>query len=213
VNQLALDLLQPLRPSFDNFVPGRNAEAVAAVRAAAAGRGPQFVFLWGERGCGRSHLLSSATAVASTVPQFQPGRRLYAVDDVERLNAAEQASLFNLANEIRADPQAALIAAGDRPPSRLPLREDVRTRLGWGLIYQLHPLADSDKADALRTHAASRGLALGDDLVNWLLVHLPRDMRTLVAALDALDAFALARQRALTVPLARDWMHGGPSPT
>jgi chromosomal replication initiation ATPase DnaA len=38
-------------------------------------------------------------------------------------------------------------------------------------------------------------------------------MRTLVAILDALDAYALARRRAVTVPLIREWLQesGGPS--
>jgi DnaA family protein len=86
------------------------------------------------------------------------------------------------------------------------LREDLRSRLGWGLVYQLHPLADAEKAEALRVHAAARGLAVGDEVIDYLLTHLPRDMRTLAAALDALDGFALAHKRPMTVSLARQWL-------
>ena len=92
------------------------------------------------------------------------------------------------------------------PPAQLPLREDLRTRLAWGLVYQLQPLADAEKAEALRAHAGARGLTLGGEVIDYLLSHLPRDMRTLAAAVDALDAFALAHKRPLTVPLVRQWL-------
>ena len=78
-----------------------------------------------------------------------------------------------------------------------------RTRLAWGLVYQLHALTDAEKVAALRTHAASRGVQLADEVVSYLLTHMPRDMRTQVAVLDALDVYALAAQRTITVPLIR----------
>lgn len=205
MSQLALDLLQPPQPTLDNFVPGRNGEALAAVRALAEGTGPQFVYLWGTAGCGRTHLLCAVAAVASTVPAFALERHLYALDDVQRFNDSDQARLFALINEIRGAPAARLIAAGDAPPAALALREDLRTRLAWGLVYQLHPLSDAEKSAALAQQAAARGMPLAPDALDWLLAHLPRDMRTLSAALDALDAYALARQRSVTVALAREW--------
>ena len=206
MSQLALDLLHPPRPTLDNFVPGRNGEALAAVRALADGAGPQFVYLWGAPGCGRTHLLSAVATVASTVPGFSVERLRYALDDVQLLSDAEQARLFVLVNEIRNAPAARLIAAGSEPPAALALREDLRTRLAWGLVYQLYPLSDSEKSAALAQQATARGMPLAPDVPDWLLAHLPRDMRTLAAALDALDAFALARQRGVTVTLAREWM-------
>jgi DnaA family protein len=206
MSQLALDLIQPPQPTLENFVPGRNREALAVVRALAEGFGPQFVYLWGTTGCGRTHLLRAVAPPASTVPAFVAERRLYALDDVHRLNDAEQAHLFALINEIRGAPGARLIAAGDSPPASLVLREDLRTRLAWGLVYRLHPLSDAEKTAALARQAEMRGLPLAADTLDWLLAHLPRDMRTLAAALDALDAYALARKRSVTVALAREWL-------
>jgi DnaA family protein len=107
---------------------------------------------------------------------------------------------------VRARADAACVAAGTSPPSRLPLREDLRTRLAWGLVYQLQPLGDDEKAEALRRQAAARGLALGADVVETMLARLPRDMRTLAAALDALDGYALALKRPLTSALLRQWL-------
>ena len=112
-------------------------------------------------------------------------------------------------NEVRAAPAAAIVAAGDRPPAQLPLRDDVRTRLAWGLVYQLHELTDAEKEDALRAHAAARGIVLPPEVLAYVLTHMPRDMRTLMAILDALDAYAMAAKRAITVPLVREWAQSG----
>jgi DnaA family protein len=208
--QLALDVLQPAAPTLENFVVGRNAEAVAALRRLAAGAaGERIVYLWGETGCGRSHLLRALAAAPAARPwpveaPDSPGLTL--VDEVERLDPQAQIDLFNRLNAVRARADAACVAAGSVPPGQLPLREDLRTRLAWGLVYQLRPLADAEKAEALRVHAAARGLAVGPDVIGYLLTHLPRDMRTLAAALDALDGFALALKRPLTVPLVRQWL-------
>ncbi len=207
MSQLALDLLQPAQPTLDNFVTGRNGEALASVRAAALGQGPQIIYLWGAQGCGRTHLLKALDKTTAAVPEFSPQQRLYVVDDVHKLDEVGQAQLFALINDVRAAPQARLVAAGDAPPARLPLREDLRTRLAWGLVYALQPLTDAEKSTALAQRAQTRGIPLADDTLKWLLAHLPRDMRTLTAALDALDAFALARQRSITVPLVRQWLH------
>ncbi len=213
--QLALDLLQPLEPSLDNFVPGRNREALAALQHVARGAPVErIIYLWGEPGSGRTHLLTalgSAPRAHAWSPADAPERPgLALVDDVDRLDAAAQIALFNRLNAVRAHADAACVVAGSQPPAQLALREDLRTRLGWGLVFQLHALADAEKADALATHAASRGLALSQEVIAWLLTHLPRDMRTLVAALDALDAWALARKKPLTLALAKEALAAQP---
>jgi DnaA family protein len=91
----------------------------------------------------------------------------------------------------------------------MPLREDVRSRLGWGLVYEVLPLADEDKPAALVTYARSRGFALNDDVIAYLLAHGRRDMPSLVATLAALDRHSLASKRPITVPLLKDWMQRG----
>jgi DnaA family protein len=213
--QLTLDLIRPLTPSLDNFVVGRNAEALATLRAVALGQGDGFVYLWGESGSGRSHLLTalagarsaSLSAAGEAIPDFADPHGLYLVDDVDARDAPSQQRVFVLMNEVRAHAGAALVTTGRAAPAQLALRDDVRTRLAWGLVYQVHALSDEEKARALEEHARSRGLALSPDVIAYLLNHMPRDMRTLVAILDALDGYALAAKRAITVPLVREWAH------
>jgi DnaA family protein len=207
--QLALDLLQPLHPSLDNFVVGRNCEVLQALRSATHGAAPdRIIYIWGEIGCGRTHLLR-ALADAPRAYVWSPASApdepgLAVVDDVDQLGDAAQIALFNRLNAVRAQDDAACVIAGPAAPAQLSLRADLRTRLAWGIVYQLHALTDEEKADALTRHAASRGVQMSAEVIPYLLTHLPRDMRTLVAALEALDAYALARKRPLTVPLVRE---------
>ncbi len=217
VQQLPLDLLRPPAPTLENFVPGPNAAVVAALRDVLAGQGPQFVHVWGTTGSGRSHLLTalaraasaSAQTVVRGVPQFAPDRRLYIVDDVHLLDAVGQAALFALQNHVREHGATFLVTAADLPPAQLRLRDDVRTRLAWGLVFALRPIPEADQAAALLAYARALGARVDEDLVSYMLTRLPRDMRTLVSVIDALDAYALARKRALTVPLLREFLQQG----
>lgn len=213
MQQLLLQLAPPPAPTLDNFVAGRNAAALQALRDIAAGAGSErFVYLWGEPGSGRTHLLRGlAQAVAGREALYfgnapdgePPGNGVIAVDDVQRLGADVQIALFDLYNRVRAA-SGALIAAGDAAPAQLALREDLRSRLAWGLAFQLHPLSDEEKAAALRAHARARALALAEDVLAYLLQHAPRDMASLIAILDALDRLSLEQKRPITLPLLRD---------
>jgi DnaA family protein len=195
MRQLPLEISPPAEPAFDNYVAGANSEALARVRSlAAGGLGERIVYLWGEPGSGRSHLLRAAA---------RANPALVVVDDVETLHAEGQQALFTAINAAR-DGQAAVLAAGNAPPAQLALREDLRTRLAWGLVYQIKPLTDAEKALHLRSEAARRGLKLTDEVVWYLLNHLPRDLASLNAVLDLLDRHSLARQRPVTLPLVRE---------
>jgi DnaA family protein len=195
MQQLPLEISSRPEPRFGNFVPGPNREALEAVRALAAGTlAEPIVYLWGEAGSGRTHLLQAAA-------HGNPSLRV--VDDVETLDAQAQQALFAAINEARSG-HGAVLAAGNAPPARLALREDLRTRLGWGLVYQVRRLSDGDKRAHLRAAARERGLELADDVADYLLARMPRDLASLNAVLDRLDRLSLAKQRPLTVPLARE---------
>ena len=199
MEQLPLRISPPPRPSFDNYVPGANAEALHCVRELAAGRlREKMVYLWGERGCGRSHLLRAAA-------QANPG--LVLADDAELLDAPGQQALFVAINAAR-DGGPGVLAAGSDAPAGLALREDLRTRLASGLVYQLKPLSDGDKAAYLRSEGARRGMPLSEEVIAYLLSRLPRDFASLAAVLDLLDEHSLARQRPVTVPLLREALQG-----
>lgn len=195
MQQLVLNIGPALEPDLDNYVAGPNAEAVASVRSFAAGSAREAIlYLWGEPGSGRTHLLRAAA---------RANRELVIADDVEKLDAAAQQRLFAAINAAR-EGGAPVLAAGGQPPAQLALREDVRTRLAWGLVYQLRPLTDADKGLHLRAQAARRGLRLPDEVLVYLLSRTPRDLTSLNAVLEALDRYSLATKRPVTLPLVRE---------
>lgn len=216
MKQLAFEFALPALPTLNNFVVGGNAELVQRLRALTPRAGERFLYLWGGRASGRTHLLRSALAqlelaqckvayVASHAMLAHPldEADAVAVDDVDRLNDAAQIALFNLYNRLR-EGGGTLLAAGDAPPAQLQLRPDLVTRLAWGLVYQVRGLSDAEKADALAEHAAVRGFSLQPEVCQYLLSHVRRDMRTLIAMLDALDRYSLEAKRPITVPLVRE---------
>ena len=220
--QLILDLAQPEAPTFANFVAGANREALAALTALAAGHSRETgILLWGAEGAGKSHLLRASASAASAVrpvlhcasahevpdgSDLAPST-LVVVDAVDRADAAGEARLFTLINRLAAS-GGQWLAAASLPPARLALREDLRTRLALGLVLEVLPLADADKPQALAAYARERGFRLSDDVIAYLLAHGRRDMPSLVATLAALDRHSLATQRAVTVPLLREWLQG-----
>ena len=211
--QLLLQLAPPPAPTLDNFVPGRNGAALRALRDIAAGTGAErFVYLWGEPGSGRTHLLRGLAQAAGARPaQYlgsapaaaAAGERVFALDDVQCLAPQEQIELFDLYNRVRAG-RGALVASGDAAPAQLGLRPDLRSRLAWGLAFQLHPLSDAEKAAVLRAHARSLSLDLGEDVLAYLLLHARRDMASLIGIVDALDRNSLEQKRPLTLPMVRN---------
>jgi DnaA family protein len=195
MQQLVLDIGPPAAPAFDNFVAGPNAEALARVRSLAEGKLREaIVYLWGDPGSGRTHLLRAAA---------RANPALVIADDVESLEPAAQQQLFAAINAAR-DGGAPVLAAGARAPAGLDLREDLRTRLAWGLVYQLRPLGDAEKAEHLRAEAGRRGLRLSGEVVGYLLTRFPRDLPSLNGVLDALDRYSLAAKRPVTLPLVRE---------
>ncbi|MGH8752748.1 MAG: DnaA regulatory inactivator Hda [Burkholderiales bacterium] len=226
-NQLVLDLSLPAQPTLDNFVIGRNTELIQVLRGMLAAE-PQerFVYLWGSPGSGRSHLLeamvdafrqqhlSASYICCGQDSEIAPGTEqldALAVDDVERLSGNAQIALFNLYNQIR-EGAGMLLVSGAMPPAQLKLREDLVTRLGWGLVFQVHGLNDEEKTQALKTHARNRGFELPQEAADYLLSHGRRDMPSLLAALDALDNYSLRTKRPVTLPLLREIMQAQSSP-
>jgi DnaA family protein len=212
MRQLILDLLPETPPSLDNFVAGGNVEAVAALTGWLAGARVETSFcVWGEAGAGCSHLLLASgftyadAALDPALGGVADALQL-AVDHVAALNEAGQIALFNHFNRLKVA-GGRLLTAADQPPARLALREDLRTRLGSGLIYRLEPLSDAEKTAALGAQARERALRLSPESIDYLMRHAPRDMRTLSAFIGALDRYTLEHKRAVTLPLLRELLN------
>lgn len=192
MKQLILDIKPASSPTLLNYIAGRNAEVLASLNAVKNDAAQsKFIYLWGESGSGKSHLLTACEAIGMRV-----------VDDVHLLNNEAQIDLFNIYNQLK-ESGGALITAGLYAPKQMGLRDDLATRLAWGLVYQLHPLNDAEKALALQNHANERGIRLPTEVVDYCLRYLRRDLSTLMATLDALDEWSLTTKKPVTVPMLR----------
>jgi len=221
--QLVFELAAPEPPSFANFLPGPNVEALATVKDVASGEAAETgLFLWGAAGAGKTPLLRAATQAveargASAAYVAEPGallaqdprllatRALVAIDGIDRALPDAQGQVFNLFNGLR-ERGGHLMVASRSPPAALRVRDDLRSRLGWGLVYEIAPLADSDKPEALAAYARRRGFRLTDEVIAYLLGHGRRDMPALLATLAAMDRHSLATRRPITIPMVRDWL-------
>lgn len=214
--QLLLDLQPGQPPSLDNFIVGANGELVARLRLLAQPGCFDSLYLWGPKGCGKSHLLSAAAGLAQrrrpvlmlsgrpAAAEFHaPPGGLLVVDGIDNLDDDAQVALFRIFNTARLIGLGMLLC-GKKPPLKLKLREDLRTRVGQTLIYEVGTLNDEEKAAALRRHALERGLRVDDGLVQYLLSHGRRDLPSLMAVLDHLDRATLERQRPATLPLLKE---------
>lgn len=218
MQQLPLRLSPGPSPGFDSFCVGPNAAALAALQAEPLPATP--VYLWGEAGSGKSHLLQAvarwrqeahgervgAFDAASPTPwTWDAAWSAALIDGCEALDAARQHAAFALF--VEASTQGVpVLAAGRLPPVDLPLREDLRTRLGWGLVFHLEPPSEAEVRAALRRDADRRGLFLSDEVMGYLLTRFPRGLASLLPLLARLDDYALGEQRRLTVPLIKQML-------
>ena len=207
MRQLLLDFTRAPAPTFANFVHGANAEAAHALESAARGEcAERVIYVWGESGAGKSHLLrafaeaSGARLVAGAQFRAEDAHGIFALDDVERLPDELQVALFNAFNE-RAF--SLLVVSAGAAPREVRLRRDLATRLATGLTYRVVALTDDEKREALAAHARVRGFALAEEVGSYLLTHGRRDMGSLMAALDSLDRYSLETGRPITVPLLK----------
>lgn len=222
MKQIALDIGLASVPSLSNFFAGPNEAAVnhLALWAGNTLRSPVPTYLWGGPGSGKTHLLKAVGEIireqgarigwmdASIIepPEYDEAWAAVILDECHLYTTEQQQMAFNwFVNALNpADGQPRwVLAAGNQPPADLALREDLRTRLGWGHIFELHALTESDRRSVLRREADARGVFLSDEAIDFMLRRFSRDLGSLMQLLDKLDGYALQTQRAITIPLIK----------
>lgn len=222
--QMSLGLALRENATFAGFFPGGNLEVVQALQQSARGEGEPLIYLWGGRGCGKTHLLQAAchqagerARAAAYLAMEQVGQLpvdvlegleelpLVCIDDIHLVAGRSEweFALFDLFNRIRESGTHLVIAARAKAADLGLQLPDLRSRLGWGIGFQLHDLDDTGKLAVLRLHAGKRGLELAEEVGLYLLRRCARDMAGLMELLDRLDQASLAAQRRLTIPFVK----------
>nr|WP_231402608.1 DnaA regulatory inactivator Hda [Caenimonas aquaedulcis] len=205
-------------PTLSSFCAGPNEAAFRHLQlwAGSPTRSPVPTYLWGASGSGKTHLLK---AVAETLreqgatagwldpsvhepPEFDERWAVVLMDDVHLYTAVQQHAAFNWFVNAQTL-QRGVLAAGELPPADLKLREDLRTRLGWGHVFQLQVLSEPERRAVLRQAADARGVFLGDEVMDFMLTRFSRDLGSLMQLLEQLDGYALQTKRAITIPLIK----------
>ena len=221
MKQIALDIGLARAPTLDSFCPGPNEAALAHLRlwCGSPTRSPVPTYLWGEGGSGKTHLLKAVAealreqgaavgwldATVAEPPAYDEVWAAVLMDDTHLYTPVQQHAAFNWFVNAQTH-QRAVLAAGEQPPADLKLREDLRTRLGWGHVFQLHVLSEPERRAVLRQAADERGIFLGDEVMDYMLNRFSRDLGSLMQLLDHLDHYALQTKRAITIPLIRSML-------
>ena len=213
MNQLIFDFAERGYPGFDKFLGTENAELVYVLQH----KHDPFIYVWGEEGAGKSHLLRAwvaqaldagkkavyIDAAATPLTEAAVEAEYLAIDQIEKLGNEEQALLFAVFNRFRNSGKGFLLLSSEHTPQQLVIREDLRTRMAYCLVYEVKPLTDQEKIDALVSMAAARQVTIDPEIFEYLLNHWRRDMDSLMQMLDTLDNYAVTMGKRITLPLLR----------
>ena len=229
MKQIALDIGLATGPTLSSFFAGPNEDVVQHLslwvgsQSSTATRSPVPTYLCGPSGSGKTHLLKAARealreqgAVAGWLdasmhepPAYNEAWAAVLLDDVHLYTAVQQHAAFNWF--VNAQTQSRwVMAAGALPPVALNLRDDLRSRLGWGHVFALQVLSEPERRAVLRQAADARGVFLGDEVMDFMLTRFSRDLGSLMELLDLIDGYALQTQRAVTIPLVKSMMDDSP---
>ncbi|WP_041675606.1 DnaA regulatory inactivator Hda [Ramlibacter tataouinensis] len=221
MKQIALDIGLARGPTLASFCPGPNDAALTHLKlwAGSPTRSPVPTYLWGSAGSGKTHLLKAVAealreqgasvgwldASLAEPPEFSERWAVVLLDEVHLYTAVQQHAAFNWFVNAQTL-QRGVLAAGELPPADLKLREDLRTRLGWGHVFHLQVLTEPERRAVLRQAADARGVFLSDEVMDFMLTRFSRDLGSLMQLLGELDGYALQTKRAITIPLIRSML-------
>jgi DnaA family protein len=220
--QLTLSLGIVPSHSFETFFIGRgSANACATLKAFCNNEIEDMqLFFWGEQHVGKSHLLSAACQQLASegfnvayltgeqcshddALQGLENSDLFCLDDVHLLRTDAEEALFHCINRCRDYGTRLLFTSAIAHDQLTITLADLKTRLSWGPIYHLQPLADDELHAAVAHMLKARSMTVGDDVIDYILRRFPRDIAQLKQLVDKLDTESMSAHRKVTIPLIK----------
>ena len=223
--QLPLTFEFRANQTFDDYFPGNNLEIYQQIRKFASGTGEEFIYLWGNPGHGKTHLLNACCGEASRwhLKSFyldltdsisaNPGLfigleefEIVCLDNIDALAGYVdwELALFNFYNQQR-DRAHKLLVSAKCPPGAINFNlPDLQSRVAWGLALKINDFDDGNKIAALSFKAQQKGLELSPQAARFLLTRHERGITSLWSLLDKLDLASLAAKRKLTIPFLKE---------
>ncbi|MEQ9021478.1 MAG: DnaA regulatory inactivator Hda [Pseudomonadales bacterium] len=221
--QLSLSVRLDDHATFANYfsVPGSSNEMARS--ALQNLESPEFVYLWGGAGTGRSHLLQALCREFSGSWLYLPLAELVQADPVNvlegldsldmlvlddldsvvgQLDWAEQ--IFHLYNRLQQQGKVLVVSASCSPAEIQTSLADLQSRLSAMKVFRLQSLSDKQLQEALKLRAGFRGFELPQPVAEYLLRHFPRSIQHQIAFLDQLDVGSLEAKRKLSIPLVKE---------
>lgn len=218
------------RFDFDSYLPGQNEQTVAYLKRLVAGHEIKNLYLWGEAGTGKSHLLQAmctslsilgkkpAYIPLSELDKFSPEMLhgleqldLICIDALDHIAGKEnwEEAIFHLFNRLREQRRPMVMTARNSPqglPIALP---DLKSRLSWDVVYHLLPLSEAQRLQVLQQRAKLRGFDLPGEVSEYLIKRVSRDMHSLLDWLNKLDDASLVAKKKLTIPFVKQLLNDG----
>ena len=222
MNQLGLPFSINTSFILEDFYGERNQELVANILTLIKGKASANIFVYGDKGFGKSHLLQGVIIeglkqdqksvyldlnddVSSDIFELIGDFQIIALDNVDQCNQDNEKYIFDLINKLHSTNQM-IIFSSRLKPEGLSVFNDLKTRLSLASIYSLNRLDDHEIQHVIRRKLINKSLKVDQRVIDYLIKNQTRDLKKIVEIIDKLDTFSLEKKRGITVPLVRQML-------
>ena len=222
MNQLGLPFSINASFILDDFFGEKNQELVANILTLIKGKASANIFVYGDKGFGKSHLLQGVIIeglkqdqksvyldlnddVSSDIFELIGDFQIIALDNVDQCNQDNEKYIFDLINKLHSTNQM-IIFSSRLKPEGLSVFNDLKTRLSLASIYSLNRLDDHEIQHVIRRKLINKSLKVDQRVIDYLIKNQTRDLKKIVEIIDKLDTFSLEKKRGITVPLVRQML-------
>jgi len=222
VNQLGLPFSINASLTLDDFSGEKNQELVANILTLIKGKATANIFVYGDKGFGKSHLLQGLIIeglkqdqqsvyldlndeVAPDIFELISDFQIIALDNVDQCNQDNEKYIFDLINKLHSTNQMIVFSSRVKP-ERLSVFNDLKTRLSLASIYSLNRLDDDEILRVIKRKLNNKSLKVDQRVIDYLIKNQTRDLKEIVAIIDKLDTYSLEKKRGITVQLVRQML-------